>query len=163
WRVTFCTCSRVPWLVSREGTSEIGGRRIGVAMAQDEFLDKLCAALPELSKGTDGIWRTSRQTEISLPTEGHDELATIEERSFWFAHRNRVIASLVSSIPPAGPVLDVGGGNGFVSLGLQQAGFTSVVVEPGPLGARVCQQRGVPVVQAAFQDLDIPADSVPAI
>jgi SAM-dependent methyltransferase len=60
----------------------------------------------------------------------------LEDTSFWFSHRNRCIVAAVSRIPPTGPILDVGGGNGFVARALIDAGFGTIVVEPGQAGAR---------------------------
>ena len=39
--------------------------------------------------------------------------------------------------PPPGTVFDVGGGNGFVTLAIQNAGMDAVLVEPGPEGVRI--------------------------
>jgi SAM-dependent methyltransferase len=49
---------------------------------------------------------------------------------------------------------DVGGGNGFVSKAVQDAGIETVLFEPGP-GAVNAKNRGVKnVVSSAFQDVD---------
>ena len=68
------------------------------------------------------------------PLEG-ENLHQIEESSFWFKHRNACIEAAVKCHPPrsGGPIFDVGGGNGFVTLGLIRAGFETVLVEPGPM------------------------------
>lgn len=108
-------------------------------------------------------WASTSDASVSYPATGHITLSAVENSSFWFAHRNRVIASLVRETPPGGPVLDVGGGTGFVSAGLIAAGFPSVVVEPGKDGVQSCVSRGVPVVAAPFQDLSIFPGSIPAV
>lgn len=79
-----------------------------------------------------------------------------------FNHRNVVIASVIARSPPSGMIVDVGGRNGYVSLGLQRAGFNSVVVEPGAQGARCASERGLPVIKAPFETLDIPRGTMPA-
>jgi len=84
----------------------------------------------------DGIWRGHGSAAVSYPADGNDECFQIEDASFWFAHRNRCIAAAAGRFPPAGPIVDVGGGNGFVSRGLIDAGFGAIVLEPGPAGAR---------------------------
>jgi len=125
-------------------------------------LDEWCARVPGLSRKSDGWWTLSGASRISYPSGGHASIAHIEETSFWFNHRNAVIAAVARRLPPAGPLFDIGGGNGYVSVGLRQAGFASLVVEPGPTGAANAARRGFPVLQAPFQDLSIPDACIPA-
>ncbi len=60
--------------------------------------------------------------DISYPLSGHRIMAELEETSFWFNHRNDVLMTAIRRFPPPGPILDVGGGNGYVSLALKRAG-----------------------------------------
>lgn len=90
-------------------------------------------------------------------------LAAIEDSSFWFRHRNRVISSTVKRFSGAETVFEIGGGNGYVSLGLQRGGIGAVVVEPGAEGAAVAFERGLPVINAAFSSSLFAAESLPAI
>lgn len=87
-------------------------------------------------------------------------LAEIEPRSFWFNHRNEVVAAVVRRFPPAGRIFDLGGGNGYVSLGIKRAGFDCVVVEPSESGAATSAARGLPVIRGALETL--PLDKLPA-
>ncbi len=74
------------------------------------------------------------------------------------------MASIVGRYPPAGPIVDIGGGNGFVSLGLQEAGFETVLIEPGADGARNGFARGLrPVVQATFESARFHPGSLSAV
>src|SRR5438046_2339206 len=76
-----------------------------------------------------GVWVATAHGDVSYPDEGNAACAAIEDTSFWFRHRNRVIAAAVRRFPPlAGPIFDIGGGNGYVSLGLQRAGYSTVLV-----------------------------------
>lgn len=101
---------------------------------------------------------------VSYPTGGHAACAQLEDGSYWFRHRNLVILDQLRRFPPAGAVWDVGGGNGFVSLALQRAGFETLLVEPGPDGARTASERGVlRVLNSTFEDVAPPAGSVPAV
>jgi SAM-dependent methyltransferase len=125
-------------------------------------LDAWCARIPGLSRKSDGWWIQSGTSRVSFPDGGHASIAHLEETSFWFNHRNAVIAAVARRLPPAGPLFDIGGGNGYVSLGLRQAGFSCLVIEPGPTGAENAVRRGFPVLQAPFQDLAIPQDSIPS-
>ena len=111
------------------------------------------------------IWRLQNEIEtISYPSHGNEQCAQIEEVSFWFAHRTKVISSVFTRIPPNGPLFDIGGGNGIVSLGLEKAGFRSIVVEPGEDGVLCAKSRGLEsVVHARFQDLKILPGKVGAV
>ena len=89
--------------------------------------------------------------------------ARIEERSFWFAHRNEVLVAACRRLPPPGVLFDVGGGNGFVTLALRRAGLAAVVVEPGENGVATALARGLaPVVWATLEDAGFTAGSFPA-
>ncbi|MCU0753791.1 MAG: class I SAM-dependent methyltransferase [Xanthomonadales bacterium] len=106
---------------------------------------------PNCQLGPDGIWYADRDSAVSYPAHGHASCAQVEEASFWFNHRNAcVVAAVCRFPPPPGEVIfDVGGGNGYVSLGLLRAGYCVAVVEPGVTGARNARQRGIPVVLCA--------------
>ncbi len=107
-----------------------------------------------LQLGNDGIWYSSNTEDISYPSDGNDACFAIEENSFWFKHRNNCIASVVKSYPPKsnGTIFDIGGGNGFVSLGLANSGFNVVLVEPGKFGASNTKKRGLSNVICATTD-----------
>jgi len=106
---------------------------------------------PELTLGADGIWYSQSRQEVSYPSDGNEACFQVEELSFWFKHRNACIVAAVTAFPPndLGPVFDIGGGNGYVSLGLIHAGFDVVLVEPGRAGAANARKRGVPTVICA--------------
>jgi SAM-dependent methyltransferase len=80
---------------------------------------------------------------ISYPEHGNAACAQIEDSSFWFRHRNRVILDQLERYPPGGTLWDIGGGNGFVSMAMQNAGHNVVLVEPGASGCRSATARGV--------------------
>lgn len=92
----------------------------------------------------EGYWAAGVRTEISYPAEHSDLCFSLEDQSFWFAHRNRAILAMIDAFPPpAGTILDVGGGNGFVTKALQESGREAVLLEPNPHGARNAVTRGV--------------------
>ena len=111
----------------------------------------LSSCAPGLKRADDGIWYSKKQEAVSYPSEGNNECFEIEDKSFWFQHRNACIVELVKRFSPRGkgPIFDVGGGNGFVAKGLMDAGWDVVLVEPGPEGARHAKQRGVQHVVCA--------------
>ncbi|CAN5229376.1 class I SAM-dependent methyltransferase [soil metagenome] len=107
-----------------------------------------------LQLGQDGIWRAAGAAALSYPSEGHLRCAAVEGASFWFRHRNRCIVAATQRYPPpaGGPIFDIGGGNGHVSLGLAAAGFAVVLLEPGIDGASNAKLRGLDTVVCATTD-----------
>src|SRR4051794_24224669 len=117
--------------------------------------------------GPDGIWYPSSGRDVvSYPADGNEAAYLVEDVSWWFRHRNACIAAAVSKFPPpeGEPIFDIGGGNGFVSVGLNRAGFEVVLVEPGPVGAANAKARGVPVVICATPaSAGLPAAAIGAV
>jgi SAM-dependent methyltransferase len=121
-----------------------------------------CAAIPGLHTRRPGFWEYNSTESVSYPAGGHTSLADVENTSYWFKHRNAIIGSVVRQFPPEGLIMDVGGGNGFVSVGLRERGFQTIVIEPGLAGAECAYGRGLPVLMAPFQDLEVPPQTVAA-
>ncbi|HQZ64762.1 MAG TPA: class I SAM-dependent methyltransferase [Planctomycetaceae bacterium] len=112
----------------------------------------------------DGVWRNTDIEVISYPSDGNDTCFRIEEDSFWFLHRNRIIGSLVSNFCSKGVFFDVGGGNGFVAKALQDQGQTTVLVEPGGPGVANAMKRGViNVVQSMWSPETVHAGVAAAV
>lgn len=107
----------------------------------------LGAMAENLLRDAEGIW-VSRDAAV-VEYDSHEEHFALEEESFWFRHRNRIILGLIRRFPPPGPILDVGGGNGFVAAAIERAGHDTIVLEPGRAGARHARQRGLPCVVCA--------------
>jgi len=113
-----------------------------------------------------GIFYTDSKEAVSYPDDGNDECFEIEDNSFWFHHRNNCIIEMIKNYPPFDnrSIFDIGGGNGFVSKGLLNAGFNVVLVEPGPSGAKNAKKRGIPhVVCATSQSAEFKQETLPAI
>lgn len=116
-----------------------------------------------LEPGADGIW-VAPGGEISYPKGGNENCLALEADSFWFEHRNRCIQAVMRRLPPPGMVFDVGGGNGYVAMGLQQAGFPVALVEPGWQGVQNARRRGVgTLVCSRFEDAGFRPGAVPAV
>lgn len=96
-----------------------------------------------LVKKEDGIWYAKTQNEISYPEEGNTHCMQLEDNSYWFQHRNNCIGELVKYYSPNATFFDIGGGNGFVAKGLENAGISTVLVEPGQNGAKNAKARGL--------------------
>ncbi len=111
----------------------------------------------------DGIWRRGTPVTVSYPEEGNAECFKLEDKSFWFAHRNLCIIQLLKSFPVPGPLFDIGGGNGFVAKAIQDQGYEVVLVEPGLVGAQNSRLRGVRHVINDFDKSLFRQASLPSI
>lgn len=101
----------------------------------------------ELKKG---VWYGANE-DLSYPDEGNKELNNVEAGSFWFKHRNSVIQALLEKYGTSDAFVDIGGGNGFVSLHLQESlGKNVICVEPGHAGAINAKLRNVENVVCAI-------------
>ena len=116
-----------------------------------------------LERGADGIWYSREREPVSYLEDGNQACFELEENSFWFAHRGACLAEIVRRFPPPGTIYDVGGGNGFVARQLVDAGFPTVVVEPGETGARHARRRGLSVLCATLGTAGFAPGSLPAV
>lgn len=112
-----------------------------------------------------GIWRSARSAAVAYPEGDHATCFALEDESFWFRHRNRCILAAVRRHAPAGFILDVGGGNGYVSRALLDAGYPAVVMEPGPEGALNARRtRHIPeVICATLEEAALHSGAIPAV
>jgi SAM-dependent methyltransferase len=87
-----------------------------------------------------------------------------EDRSGWHRHRADVVVDVMADLPPGGTVYDLGGGNGFVSRALVDAGQPAVLVEPVEEAVRTAYDRGLrPVVNSTLEAAGFPEGSLPAV
>lgn len=115
-------------------------------------------------KQKDGIWYAERNAYVSYPHEGNEFYFQIEDNSFWFRHRNNCIAEAVKKFPPSGLFFDIGGGNGYVSKGIQDIGFETVLVEPDEQGCLNARTRNIKnIICATIEDAGFDPGSIPAI
>jgi SAM-dependent methyltransferase len=112
----------------------------------------------------DGIWSSGKSAPVSYPEDGQDRYFAIEDESFWYQHRNNCLAAAMRRFPPAGPVWDIGGGNGYVTMGLIRAGFEAVLLEPEIEGARNARKRGLrTIVCSTVEDAGFKSHAVAAV
>ncbi len=117
-----------------------------------------------LHLATDGVWYSNNHSEISFPDQANQWCNEVEDASYWFEHRNRMILTAVKSFPPNGWLADIGGGNGFVAQALQGEGIEVVLIEPGRDGIQMAQARGIqPIIGATIQDAEINSGTIPSI
>lgn len=112
----------------------------------------------------DGIWFAKFKSQVSYPDRGNENCFQIEENSFWFRHRNNCIIEVVKQFPPEGTLYDVGGGNGFVSRGLEEKGIETVLIEPGQKGVLNARQRGLKnIICATLEESGFKPETLPAV
>lgn len=90
-------------------------------------------------------------------TDGRQEkYYELEEKSWWFTHRAKVFTLIARKCFSAQkPICDIGGSNGFNSLKLQEAGFSTILIEPTKYACEIAQRRGIKtVVNKEFQEYD---------
>jgi len=91
----------------------------------------------------DGIYYSSEEKEVSYPKEGNTDCFVLEDQSFWFKGRNEIILATIRKFSINGPIFDIGGGNGYVSVFLNNNGYCSILVEPGIEGCQNAKKRGL--------------------
>lgn len=96
----------------------------------------------ELELGADGIWYARHHADLGFLNHEDIDWALIESRSFWYRHRNLVFASILRRFPASGTFFEIGAGNGFVSLALQNLGLDVVAIEPTVRSARLRRSAG---------------------
>jgi len=112
----------------------------------------------------DGIFFAKKESIISYPKEGNEHCFQIEEDSFWFNHRNNCIIETVTKYSPNEVFFDIGGGNGFVAMGLEKNGITTALIEPGIEGCLNAKKRGVSnIVCSTLEDASFMNNSIHAI
>ncbi len=117
-----------------------------------------------IEKGDDGIYYSKSKSKISYPEAGNENCMQIEENSFWFSHRNNIISSVVATFSKLKTFFDIGGGNGFVSKGLQIKGIETVLVEPGIIGAKNAKKRNIEnVICSTLEDAQFEKCSLGAV
>jgi SAM-dependent methyltransferase len=105
---------------------------------------------------SDGVLFTGKPAStINYDDSAHRTLFAVEDRSYWFMHRNSVIlAAVEASGFGGGLIADVGGGNGYTAKMLQDNGYEVALFEPGEIGARNAKTRGVDNVVCGLFDAD---------
>lgn len=111
----------------------------------------------------DGIYFSKEDSPISYPDQGNSLCYQVEENSFWFRHRNNCILEGIRNFKPSSPFFDIGGGNGFVTRYIQEAGIETVLVEPGASGTNNARARGVRnVICSSLNESMFNASSIPS-
>ncbi len=93
---------------------------------------------------------------ISYPSTGNTATVVVDEASFWYLHRNKLVAYLAEKyISKNKQFYDIGGGNGIVSSMLQQKEYACTLIEPYSDGVDNARRRGIgTVVESTLQDYE---------
>ena len=102
-------------------------------------------------------------TSTAYSEQSHEWCLSVEDDSWWFQHRNRVLIDLLRRFAPSQPLYDVGGGNGVVAAALCSAGIRALVVEPGAAGVGNARRRGLEAIQATLADCGAARGSIGSI
>ncbi len=142
------------------GRSGAGPRRNGCGQSTLAF-ERIS---PNLERVEAGLWRNNRQSDVSYPELLRDVCYGLEDQSFWFAHRSRCLIEVVRRWPPGGPIIDVGGGNGAVTMSLCESGFLAVLLEPSARAVAMARSRGVEhVVHSSFEAASFSPGCLPSV
>jgi len=102
-----------------------------------------------------GIWYSKKNSKISYPEHGNKNCFEVEDKSYWFEHRNNILACVIRRYCISKSFFDVGGGNGYVTKILQDLGLDAYLVEPGIQGIKNAENRGVTnLINSSLQDCD---------
>lgn len=125
--------------------------------------------IPEISRKLttceDGIWMASQKSSVSYPEDGNESCFLLEDSSFWFQHRNECILAVVKQSSTTGPILDIGGGNGYVTRRLIDEGIQTILLEPGIIGVyNAKRQRHVPqIIFSTLENACFEKNSIPGV
>ena len=71
--------------------------RVTPAKSKKPFGKKVCLSdyTNGLKKRQDGIWYASKTDKVSYPRKGNEQCFGIEDKSFWFQHRNACVIQII--------------------------------------------------------------------
>lgn len=113
-----------------------------------------------------GIWVDNTKVVVDYPDIGNNNSFTLEENSFWFAHRNKVILETIKRYPFHKNYADIGGGNGFQTKFIQDnfPKSKAYLIEPGYQGCLNARKRGLSdIYNITAQNFDFKSNDVTAV
>jgi SAM-dependent methyltransferase len=87
------------------------------------------------------------------------KLTELEDRHWWYRERRALLARAIHGLRP-GVALDVGAAGGGNTRVLRAAGWRAAALEYGEDGARVCAERGIPVLRGDATRLPLAPESL---
>ena len=121
---------------------DINIETIQTILKQNQMLN-LFEIANNLTENEQGVWSSINTMTCSYPEDSANRYFAVEDDSFWFRHRNDAIIAAVKKFPADGFILDVGGANGCVTLGLKNSGFEVILLDPNIKGLRNAKKRGL--------------------
>ena len=98
--------------------------------------------------------------ESKFSNNAQDDLFEIEDTSWWFQYRARVVEQIANMFLKKDACLfDIGGGNGYTTYHLQEAGYKTVLLEPSPAACHNAKKRGLRSVVCGTLTADTVNDS----
>jgi SAM-dependent methyltransferase len=113
-----------------------------------------------------GIWIVDSAKDISYPDVGNNDSYEIEDGSFWFSHRNKIIAEVIEKHPFNGDFADIGGGNGFQLQNIQDINKENknILIEPGYNGCLNAKARNIEnVYNMTFEAFDFESFNITGV
>ena len=96
-------------------------------------------------------------SDISFPKDAHVDLIKIENSSFWFKHRNKILESVIKNYPFDGDFADIGGGNGFQLMKIAELNKLNknILIEPCKQGCINAKKRKIKEIHnLTFEDFN---------
>lgn len=95
----------------------------------------------------DGLLVSGRATDSAFTDEMQDNLLQVEDGSWWFEYRAKVIITLAKMFFERDAMtIDIGGGNGYTTSVLMKNGFRVGLVEPNIHACKNARRRGIDTV-----------------
>lgn len=93
-----------------------------------------------------GIWKKNENDEVlsAFTDEMQEELLAVEDGSWWFDYRAKVILGLAHLFfDKEEPTVDIGGGNGYTTVRMMRKGFNVGLIEPNSEACKNAKNRGL--------------------
>lgn len=115
------------------------------------------------AKYDSNIYTYNSIVETKFSDEEQDDLFSIEDHSWWFKYRANVIHNVFKKfLDSRKETIDIGGGNGFTTMYLQDFGINTVLLEPAFGACKNAKKRGLNVVVCGIlSENDVNDGSVP--
>jgi SAM-dependent methyltransferase len=87
----------------------------------------------------------------------------VENASWWFMYRSKVIVQAVKFFFKNSPIVDIGGGNGYTTKVLQSVGYEMILLEPSYQACLNAKKRGITnIICGTINDEDYNENSIAA-
>ena len=108
----------------------------------------------------------NKEPRISFPKDAHAQIIKIENTSFWFNHRNKILETIIKNYPVNGDFADIGGGNGFQLMKIAELNPSNknILIELSKQGCINAKNRKIKeVFNLTFEEFDFNAYNINGI